>query len=148
MLKTVAVALALLIPVPALAAESYLVHPTESQYIQYEIELKQFFNTSILAKNAGKYLRTSDAERRWEGQVTCSLLTAYSTEKYLTLTFEKHQELYSDNPQKLNDEIAYSIGVTASAIDTMCTEHRAELMDFLADFKQIAAGTSSRNRKP
>ncbi|MBN3908571.1 MAG: hypothetical protein HWQ35_19125 [Nostoc sp. NMS1] len=149
MLKTVAVALALLIPVSALAAEPYSVNLTENQYIQYEIELKQFFSTPILAKNAGKYLRASNAERRAEGQMTCSLLTAFTTEKYLVTQFEIHRTQYGDDPQKLDDEIAYTLGVTAAAIDTMCTEHRAELMDFFANFKQITtAGTSSQNRKP
>ncbi|NDJ25993.1 hypothetical protein GS682_31320 [Nostoc sp. B(2019)] len=64
------------------------------------------------------------------------------------MVFESKQASYSDNPQKLNDEIVYNVGVTASVIDTMCTEHRAELLDFLANLKQkfTAAETSSRNR--
>jgi len=149
MLKAVAVALALLIPIPAFAIEPYSVDLTESQYVQYEIKLKQFFSTPLLAKNAGKYLRSSNAERRAEGQMTCSLLTAYTTEKYLITQFAIHRTQYGDNPQKLDDEIAYTFGVTSAAIDTMCTEHRAELMDFFANFKQTPAdGTSSQNRKP
>ena len=148
MLKTVAVALALLIPVPALAIEPYVIHPTESEFVQYEARLEQFFNIPIFSKGegAGKYLRTSNAERRRDGQVVCSMLTAHSTEEYLTRSFEKYQALYFDNPQKLDDEVVYTVGVTTAAIDTMCTEHRAELQDFFANKQKSAAGTSSRNR--
>lgn len=67
MLKTVAVALALLIPVPALAAKPYLVQPVESEYVQYEARLKQFFNIPIFAKSPRKYLSTNDADRRKDG---------------------------------------------------------------------------------
>ncbi|OKH14825.1 hypothetical protein NIES592_08080 [Fischerella major NIES-592] len=142
MLKAVSVALALLIPAPALAGELYFVRPDESQYIKYEIELKQFF-TNFAAEDAGKYLRTSDSQRRRDGQLLCTMLTAYPTEEYLTSVLERHRLLY-DDPQKLRSEIAYSLGVAAAAIDAMCTEHRASLMDFFENYN--ATGTSSQNR--
>lgn len=80
-------------------------------------------------------MRTSDAERRIDGQVSCSILNKYSLEQFLKVRLASCRALYSNNPQKQDDESAYIIGVTTAAIDTMCTEHRAELIDFFESLK-------------
>jgi hypothetical protein len=131
-LKTVSVVLALLIPVPALAIKQL----TEAQYIKYEIKLEQFFSSPQLEGKTGTYLRTSDIERRVDGYLTCRMLTKMTTEEYLTSELNRHRTLYGDNPQKLDNEIAYTLGVAGSAVDAMCTEHRASLLDFVQKYQQ------------
>ena len=64
------------------------------------------------------------------------MLTAYSTKEYLTSELERHGLLYENDPQQLRNENAYSLGVAAAAIDTMCTEHKASLMDFVQKYQQ------------
>jgi glycine/D-amino acid oxidase-like deaminating enzyme len=136
MLKTISAVLVLLASqTPMLAATPLPVYPTEIQYIKYENALEQFFSLPAIAPNAGKYLRTSDSQRRRDGQLLCSILTAYSTDEYLTNELERHRLLYND-PQQLRNENAYTLGVAAAAIDTICTEHRASLLDFVQKYQK------------
>jgi hypothetical protein len=136
MLKTISAALLLLVAQASSAlATTYTVHPTEGQYIRYEIALEQFFSLPEIAPDAGKYFRTSDRQRRFDGQFLCSMLTGYPTDEYLNSQLNEHRLLYKD-PQQLRNENIYSLGVAAAAINTICTEHRADLMDFVQNYQQ------------
>ncbi|MBW4685237.1 MAG: hypothetical protein KME40_09090 [Komarekiella atlantica HA4396-MV6] len=137
MFKTISAALVLVTQASSvLAATPYPVYPTEIQYIRYEIALEKFFSLPNIAADAGKYFRTSDSQRRYDGKALCSMLTAYSTEEYLTSELERHGLLYENDPQRLRNENAYTLGVAAAAIDTMCTDKRASLMDFVQKYQQ------------
>jgi hypothetical protein len=136
MFKTISAALLLLATQATSAlAVTYTVHPTESQYIRYEIALEQFFSLPEIAADAGKYFRTSDRQRRFDGQFLCSMLTGYPTDEYLSSQLSEHRILYSD-PQQLRNENIYSLGVAAAAINTICTEHRASLIDFVENYQK------------
>ncbi len=135
MFKTISAAMVVLVVQSGnvLAATPYPIYPTEGQYIRYEIELSQFFSSAGI--DASKYSRTSDRGRRHDGQILCSMLTAYSIEEYLGGELERYRLLYSGT-QRLKTESVYSLGVAAAAIDTICTEHRASLMDFMEKYRQ------------
>jgi hypothetical protein len=136
MFKTISAVLLLLVSQATSAlAVTYTVHPTESQYIRYEIALEQFFSLPEIAPDAGKYFGTSDRQRRFDGQFLCTMLTGYPTDEYLNSILSEHRILYSD-PQQLRNENIYSLGVAAAAINTICTEHRASLMDFVQKYQQ------------
>jgi hypothetical protein len=51
--------------------------------------------------------------------------------KYLSARAGIIQALYRENPKKMADELAYLFGVTASAIDNMCSENRAQFIDLM-----------------
>ncbi|MBW4478604.1 MAG: hypothetical protein KME54_17530 [Tolypothrix brevis GSE-NOS-MK-07-07A] len=135
MFKTISATLLLLASLAssALAGTPYPIYPTQTQYIRYEIELEQFFTN--FAADGGKYFRTSDRQRRRDGQLLCSMLTAYSAEEYLTSSLERHRLLYKDS-QQLRSENAYTLGVATAAIDTICTEYRAGFVDFVQKYQQ------------
>jgi hypothetical protein len=59
------------------------------------------------------------------------MLTAYSVGEHLRLTLGSYEIIYRDNPKKHQEESAYTLGVATAAIDSICTEHRAELIDFV-----------------
>ena len=134
MFKSISAALVLLVVQTSsvLAVTPFSVYPTEAQYIKYETELEQFFST-LATKDAGEYIRISDSQRRFDGKVLCSMLTAFSTEEYLTSELERHRLLY--DAQELRNKNAYTLGVAAAAIDTICTEHRASLIDFVQKYQ-------------
>lgn len=132
MLKNIVLTGALLLStaLPVLA-KPYPVYPTESEFLRYEYGLASFFNDSSTAQNNDLYIRKSDSQRRFDGRLTCSMLTGYSVKKYLAARVGITQALYRENPKKMADELAYLFGVTASAIDNMCSENRAEFMDLM-----------------
>ncbi|MFO0054168.1 MAG: hypothetical protein ACK53Q_14685 [Dolichospermum sp.] len=117
-------------------AKPYPVYPTESEFLRYEYGLASFFNNSSTAQHNSIYIRKSDRQRRFDGQIVCGMLTDYSVGKYLSIRIGIIQALYRENPKKMTDELAYLFGVTASAIDNMCSENRAEFMDFVDELKR------------
>ena len=135
MFKTISATLVMLFQASSALAVTYTVYPTEAQYIRYKIALEQFFSLPEIAPDAGKYFRTSDRQRKFDGQFLCTMLTGYSVQDYLTGELKEHRLLYS-NPQQLRNENIYSLGVAAAAINTICTEHRASLMDFVEGYQQ------------
>lgn len=117
-------------------AKPYPVYPTESEFLRYEYGLASFFNNSSTAQHNSIYIRKSDRQRRFDGQIVCGMLTDYSVGKYLSIRIGIIQALYRENPKKMADELAYLFGVTASAIDNMCSENRAEFIDFVDELKR------------
>jgi hypothetical protein len=114
-------------------AKPYPVYPTESEFLRYEYGLASFFST---VQQNSIYIRKSDRQRRFDGQIVCGMLTDYSVGKYLSARIGIIQALYRENPKKMADELAYLFGVTASAIDNMCSENRAEFIDFVDELKR------------
>ena len=137
MLKNIVLTGALLLSaaLPVLA-KPYLVYPTESEFLRYEYGLASFFNDSNTAQYNSVYIRKSDSQRRFDGRLACSMLTDYSVKEYLSARVGIIQALYRKNPKKKADELAYLFGVTASAIDNMCSENRAGFMDFVDELKR------------
>jgi hypothetical protein len=132
MLKSViASALLVLIPLPALAQ---LRDFPEYQYQKYEIQLEQFFSDPNIPN--GKYLRKSDRQRRFDGRLTCMYLETRTVKEYLDGNAQINRALldktsYFKNEKEFYDEMAYTLGVTSAAVDSLCTENRAGLMDFM-----------------
>jgi hypothetical protein len=56
--------------------------------------------------------------------------------EYLSIRIQTIKIVDRSDPKKMTDEIAYLFGVTASAIDNMCSENRAEFMDFVDELKR------------
>ena len=107
------------------------VYPTEKQLWMYEFKLATFFSNPEMAKRNGAYLRKSDSQRRKDGQLACGLINDTSVAAYIAGELKIIESSYGNNPKRETDETAYLLGVTIAAIDSMCSENRAELIDLL-----------------
>jgi len=120
---------------PALAVPR-AIFPTESEFLRYEYRLADFFYDSDTHRSDGVDIRKSDDDRRLDGQVTCGMLTEYSVREYLSIRVSIINKDYSNNPKRRADELAYLFGVTASAIDSLCTQNRAEFVDLVDELSK------------
>ena len=131
-------ALALLLPMPALGVKPYPYQANEEELIKYEARLKEFFSIPPLGNTPRKYLETDRIQRGVDAQNTCAMLSIYKLNTYMSMRLQEHKASYSDN-QRLEEAIAYTFGVTIAAIDSICTEHDAQLQEFLHEIKQSAS---------
>jgi hypothetical protein len=64
----------------------------------------------------------------------CFFLESEDPAKYLSSQIRINGYLHKD--KRLNAEIAYSIGIAAAAVDSLCTENRGGFMDFVDSLKK------------
>ena len=130
MLKNIVLTTALLlISAPVLALER-VIEPTEYQLRNFDRRLEQYFDAPGIVPSSDAYLRKSDESRRSDGVVFCSLLADFSLETQLIGLIRINLRESNGDQKKFTNEFAYTIGIAAAAVDTLCTEYRSDFIDF------------------
>ncbi|MBE9056606.1 hypothetical protein [Sphaerospermopsis sp. LEGE 08334] len=132
---TPAIALSVFSSIPGLALPAEIPMPTEVQFLRYEMDLASFFMSESTILNTGAYARKTKRERRRDGYIACVLLQEYAVVDHFYFVFSAIYKNHQGDDKRLAEEVAYALGVTTSAVDNICIQHRAELMDWFAKYK-------------
>jgi hypothetical protein len=132
--------LAIALSLTPTAAFAQLRDFSEYQYVRYENLLSSFFSTPDGLAYSAKYARTSDYQRRTDAKLLCFRLERYTVSQHITFYSEINQLLYKNDSKRMAEENFYLAGVAVSAVEALCTENRASMMDWVDEINQRGVG--------
>jgi len=112
---------------PALAD---FIDTTGYEYSVYETALGRAFSYPELKPHMRVYLRKSDRERKLDAWIACAMLKDISVKEYMQKRAAINSSLYGKSTM-FSDSMFYDYAVLATAVDIICTEHRAIFWDFV-----------------
>jgi hypothetical protein len=127
--------LLLLALVPALmpTEQAWDLLKTEVRFMQYEVKLIEFFSMQQPSKHRGVYDRKTIRQRLRDGELLCNSLNnkVYTVESYFESQYAIYKRLYANDSRRFDDESSYMAGVMVTAVNTICTQHQQQLIDYL-----------------
>jgi hypothetical protein len=106
---------------------------TEVRFMQYQVKLAGFFSMQEPSNHRAVYHRKSLRQRRRDGELLCNSLNnkVYTVESYSESQYAIHKSLYANDPQRFEEESTYKVGVVVTAVNTICTQHQQQLINYL-----------------